>query len=93
MVMEVRGHIGGGSTEASGIRRGTGQEQLLQACEQDMDAADGTVSDLKGVGLSSGKRKREEVLDDQPVRHSLWEQGSLEAYNEVLFGYGGGIET
>ena len=22
----------------------------------------------------------------QPVRHSLWEQGSLEAYNELLFG-------
>ena len=33
-----------------------------------------------------GKRKREKELAHQPVRHSLWEQGSLEAYNEVLFG-------
>ena len=52
-----------------------------------MDATDEAVSDLKGVGLSSGKRKREEELDDQPVRHSVWEQGSLEAYSEWLFGY------
>jgi hypothetical protein len=33
-----------------------------------------------------GKKKREEELDGQPVRHSLWEQGSLKAYNELLFG-------
>ena len=39
------------------------------------------------VGRIEKKRKREEELDDQPVRHSLWEQGSLEAYNELLFGY------
>ena len=32
----------------------------------------------------AGKRKREEELAYQPVRHSLWEQDSLEAYNEVL---------
>ena len=79
------------ATEVEGALRllasGETLEQLLQECEQDMDAVDEAVSDLKEVGLSSGKRKREEVLDDQPVRHSLWEQGSLEAYNEVLFGY------
>jgi hypothetical protein len=33
-----------------------------------------------------GKRRSEEELDDQPVRHSLWEQDTLEAYNELLFG-------
>jgi hypothetical protein len=32
------------------------------------------------------KKKREAELDGQPIRHSLWEQGSLEAYNELLFG-------
>ena len=36
-------------------------------------------------GLAS-KRKREEELACQPVRHSLWEQDSLEAHNEVLLG-------
>ena len=69
------------------LASGEALEQMLQVCEQDMDATDEAVSDLKGVGLSSGKRKREEELDDQPVRHSLWEQGSLEACNERLFGY------
>ena len=59
---------------------------MLQVCEQDMDAADEAVSDLKGVGLLSGKRKRGDVLAHQTVRHSLWEQDSLEAYNELLFG-------
>jgi hypothetical protein len=44
------------------------------------------VSDLKGVGMLSGKRKRGDVLAHQAVRHSLWEQDSLEAYNELLFG-------
>ena len=32
------------------------------------------------------KRKRGEELTHQPVRHSLWEQDSLEACNELLFG-------
>ena len=35
----------------------------------------------------AGKRKREDELTQQPTRHSLWEQGSLEACNEWLFGY------
>ena len=34
----------------------------------------------------AGKRKRENELTQQPARHSLWEQGSLEAHNEWLFG-------
>ena len=37
-------------------------------------------------GMLSGKRKRGVVLAHQTVRHSLWEQDSLEAYNELLFG-------
>ena len=34
--------------------------------------------------MARGRERGE--LDSQPVRHSLWEQGSLEAYNEALFG-------
>ena len=34
----------------------------------------------------AGKRKRGDELAQQPVMHSLWEQDSLEAYNEVLLG-------
>jgi hypothetical protein len=44
------------------------------------------MSDLRGVGLLTGKRKRGDELAHQTVRHSLWEQDSLEAHNEVLFG-------
>ena len=33
----------------------------------------------------ASKRKRGEELAHQHVRHSLWEQVSLEAYNELLF--------
>jgi hypothetical protein len=32
------------------------------------------------AGELAGKRKRGNELARQPVRHSLWEQGSLEAY-------------
>ena len=35
----------------------------------------------------AGKRKRRHKLAPQPVRHSLWEQDSLEAQNEVLAGH------
>ena len=35
----------------------------------------------------AGKRKRRHKLAQQPVRHSLWEQDSLEAQNEVLAGH------
>ena len=49
-------------------------EQMLQASEQDMDAADGAVAEMRGMVLG-GKKKREEELDGQPARHSLWEQG------------------
>jgi hypothetical protein len=37
-------------------------------------------------GEQAGKRKRRHKLAQQPVRHSLWEQDSLEALNEVLAG-------
>ena len=80
-------------SEAAGVEgalrllaSGEALEQMLQVCEQDMEAADGAVAEIRGVVLG-GKRRREEELDGQPVRHSLWEQGSLEAYNERLFGY------
>ena len=33
------------------------------------------------------KRKRKNELAQQPVRHSLWEQDSPEAQNEVLSGH------
>ena len=50
-----------------------------------MSATDEALSDLRGVGLLTGKRKREEELAHQFVRHSLGEQDSLEAHNELLF--------
>ena len=33
-----------------------------------------------------GKMERGDGFAHQPVRHSLWAQGSLEAYNVLLFG-------
>jgi hypothetical protein len=58
---------------------------MLQVCEQDMEAADGAVAEMRGVVLG-GRRRSGKELDGQPVRHSLWEQGTMEAYNELLFG-------
>ena len=34
----------------------------------------------------TGEGERGDEPAHQPVRHSLWEQSSLEAYNELLFG-------
>ena len=59
--------------------------QVLQECEKDMAETDEALSDI-GVGVLTGKRKRGEELAHQHVRHSLWEQGSQQAYNELLFG-------
>ena len=42
---------------------------------------------VEGAGRRlAGKRKRRHKLAQQPVWHSLWEQDSLEALNEVLYG-------
>ena len=42
---------------------------------------------MEGSGRRlAGKRKRGDELTQRPVRHSLWEQDSLEAQNEVLSG-------
>ena len=60
---------------------------MLQVCEQDMAVTDEALSDLRRTGLLSGKRKRGEEMASQAVRHSLWEQDSLEAHNELLFGH------
>jgi hypothetical protein len=68
------------------LASGEAPEQMLQACEQDISTTDEALSDLRGVGQMTGKRKRGEELAHQPVRHSLWEQDSLEAFNELLFG-------
>ena len=51
-----------------------------------MSATDEPLSNVRGMEVLAGKRKRGEELAHQHVRHSLWEQGSLEAYNELLFG-------
>ena len=40
--------------------------------------------DPEGAGLVAGTAQPQ--LSQQPVRHSLWEQTSLEAYNDLLFG-------
>ena len=43
--------------------------------------------EVEGVNRRlAGKRKRRHKLAQQPVWHSLWEQDSLEALNEVLSG-------
>jgi hypothetical protein len=60
---------------------------MLQVCEQDMAVTDEALSGLRRTGLLSGKRKRGEEMASQAVRHSLWEQDSLEAHNELLFGH------
>ena len=45
-------------------------------------------------GVLAGKRKSGEEQAHQPVRHSLWEQDSLEAHNELLFGcFDGEVEA
>ena len=51
-----------------------------------MSVTDEAVSDLRGVGQTTSKRRTGEELAHQYVRHSLWEQESLEAMNGVLFG-------
>ena len=50
-----------------------------------MAETDEALSDNR-MRVLSGKRKRGEELAHQHVRHSLWEQDTLEAYNELLFG-------
>ena len=89
------GGADGDETEAAGVvASGEALEQMLQACEQDMSATDEALSDPRGVGRLTGKRKRGDELTHQPARHSLWEQDSLEALDEMLFGcLGGEVEA
>jgi hypothetical protein len=96
---QTRGKAGGaapeeGAVDSAGVEGVTtarlvpseeALEQVLQECEQDMAETDEALSDIR-VGVSAGKRKRGEELAHKHVMHSLWEQGSLEAYNELLFG-------
>jgi hypothetical protein len=78
------------ATGVEGVLRllasGEALEQMLQVCEQDMAVTDEAMSDLRGAWLLSGTRKRGDGLAHQTVRHSLWEQDSLEAYTELRFG-------
>ena len=57
-----------------------------------MSATDVALSELRGEGVLTlaGKRKREEELTDQPVKHSLWEQGPLGAGFYARQGWTGG---
>ena len=48
-------------------------EQVLQVCEQDVSATDEALSDIIGMGVLVGKRRRGVELAHQHVRHSLWE--------------------
>ena len=42
---------------------------------------------MEGVGCEqTGEGEKGDEPAQQPVRHSLWEQSSPEAYNELLFG-------
>ena len=67
------------------LASGEALEQRLQECEQDMEATDGAMAEMRGALLGDRRRSGKEQ-DGQPVRHSLWEQDTLEAYNELLFG-------
>ena len=81
---------GGAGEEEAGAEELEAPDEVweqVQVWEQDMSATDEALSYLRGVGVLAGKRKRGDELAHQPVRHSLWEQDSLEAHNEVLFGY------
>ena len=87
------GSIWSWRSEATGVEgalrllaSGEALKQMMQVCEQDMAVTDEAMSDMRGTGLLSGKRKRGDGLAHQIVRHSLWEQDSLDAYNELLFG-------
>ena len=81
---------GGAREEETGTEEleapGMEWEQVMQVWEQDVSATDEALSDLRGAGELAGKRKRGDKLAHLPVRNSLWEQDSLEAYNEVLLG-------
>ena len=68
------------------LASGEALEQMLQVCEQGRSATDEAVLALRGVGQTTSKRRKGEELAHQYVRHSLWEQDSLEAHNELLFG-------
>ena len=48
-----------------------------------MQCQDGEISKHVYQGRHHSQRAEHHLS----VRHSLWEQDSLEAYNEVLFGY------
>ena len=85
---------GEGAVESAGVEGATtarleppeeALEQVLQECEHDKVETDEALSDIM-MGVLAGKKKRGEELAHQHVRHSLWEQDSLEAYNELLFG-------
>ena len=47
------------------LASGEAPEQMLQVCEQDMSATDEAVSDLRGVGQKTSKRRKGEVLAHQ----------------------------
>ena len=76
----------------SGSDSDPGSEAVLEACIEPLALEGAVVVVLQGgegegaAGELAGKRRREDELAHQPVRHSLWEQDSLEAYSEVLFG-------
>ena len=56
------GGAGEEEDEAAGVvASGEVLEQLLQVCEQDMNAADGAVAELRKGGVQAGKRKKESV--------------------------------
>ena len=70
-------------TQATRLEVGT--EPL--ALEGDVEEVSQGGEEEGAVGEQTGKRKKRDEQAHQPVRHSLWEQGPLEAYNELLFGY------
>ena len=57
------GGAGEEEAETAGVvASGEVLEQMLQVCEQDMNAADGAVAELRRGRVLVGKRRREEAM-------------------------------
>jgi hypothetical protein len=76
---ELRVDIGGAELELEEGKEPSAQEDAVVVAT--------LGGEVEGVNRRlAGKRKRRHKLAQQPVWHSLWEQDSLEALNEVLSG-------
>ena len=97
-----------GATEAAPClleRAGETRTAVVQQADEEVDAPlEGVTGDMgvawkrRGMCGERGEkrqqlRQQKRELASQPVRHSLWEQDSLEALNELLGGLDGEVEA